>query len=276
MGDAEKALRGQIESASGRQIALVSFRKTDGQQFELAGVKGYKLDFEGEIKFLTDGTWLSGGLGMPTSYEFKPGKTSGDVFQNLRDNIQGGQSVSSGSSVKISGSLTAEKTENGWKFHPAEGHAVSKPTSGPSVRTGPVSKKESIACVNNLKQIGLALREWGMDHDGDYPFNAATSRGGTKEICSPGSDGFDRNAFVHFMVMSNKLATPKILVCPADSSKHPASTWNKGLQADNVSYQMRSGADINETHPEEVVVRCPIHGHVVECDGSVQSPKQEH
>ena len=132
---------------------------------------------------------------------------------------------------------------------------------------------ESRACIDNLKQIGLALRLWAMDHDGDFPFNAATNRGGTKEICSPSSDGFDRNAFVHFMVMSNELKTPKLLVCPGDSSKHPAGDF-RSLQADNVTYQMRSGANISEIHPLDVVVRCPIHGHVVECDGAVMSPKQ--
>ena len=166
-GDAEKALREQIDSASGRQISLISFTKTDGQKFKLAGVKGYKMDFEGEIEFATDGIWLSGGLGMPTSYEFKPGKPSGNVFQNLNDSIQGGQSVSSGSCVKISGSLTAEKTENGWKFHPAESHAVSKPTSGPSVHTGPVSK-EGERLVSAKTQIGIfkkALDAYKVDSD---------------------------------------------------------------------------------------------------------------
>jgi hypothetical protein len=135
------------------------------------------------------------------------------------------------------------------------------------------AKTASRACINNLKQIGLWLRTWGIDHDGDFPFNASTNRGGTKEFCSLGGDGFDRNAFVHFMVMSNGLVTPKLLVCPADSSKHPAGDF-QSLQADNVTYQMRSGANISETTPDEVVARCPIHGHVLKCDGSVQSPKQ--
>jgi hypothetical protein len=132
-GDAEKALRERINATSGRQITLISFRKTDGQTFELAGVKGYKMDFEGEIQFVTDGTWLSGGLGMPTAYEFKPGKLSDNVFQNINDSIQGGQRVSSGSCVKITGSLIAEKTENGWRFDLTESRAVSNPTPGPSV-----------------------------------------------------------------------------------------------------------------------------------------------
>ena len=122
-------------------------------------------------------------------------------------------------------------------------------------------------------KVALSLRTWAMDHGGDFPFNASTNRGGTKEFCSPGGDGFDRNAFVHFRAMSNELSTPKVLVCPADSSRHPAGDF-QSLQAGNVTYQMRSGANINETQPDEVVVRCPIHGNVLKCDGSTQSPKQ--
>jgi hypothetical protein len=131
-------------------------------------------------------------------------------------------------------------------------------------------EKASTDCINHLKMIGVALRTWAIDNDGNFPFNVSTNKGGTKELCSPGSDGFDRNAFLHFMVMSNELSTPWILICPADSSKHTADTFQKSFQADNVTYQMRSGANISETTtPREVILRCPIHGHVVQCDGTV-------
>ena len=83
------------------------------------------------------------------------------------------------------------------------------------------------------------------------------------------SDGFDKNGFMHLRVMSNELSTPKILACPADSSKQPAVDFGT-LKSSNVSYLVRSGTNIGEVHPQEILARCPIHGHVLYTDGSVR------
>ncbi len=130
-------------------------------------------------------------------------------------------------------------------------------------------KAQSINCSNNLKQIGLAFRTWAIDNNDQFPFNVSTNNGGTLELCLPGSDGFDRNAAFHFRVMSNELSTPRILVCPADTKK-PAALDFQSLQAANVSYQLRSGTNVNDTNPEQVLAVCPIHNNVLRCDGSVQ------
>ena len=130
-------------------------------------------------------------------------------------------------------------------------------------------KAQSINCINNMKQIGLAFRTWSIDNDGNFPFNVSTNKGGTLELSLPESDGFDRNAVFHFRVLSNELSTPKILVCPGDSKKRPALDF-LSLEAANASYQLRSGANITETNVEAVLAVCPIHNHVLLCDGSVQ------
>jgi hypothetical protein len=77
-------------------------------------------------------------------------------------------------------------------------------------------KAEEIRCANNTKMIGLSFRTWAIDHSDQFPFNVSTNQGGTLELCAPGPDGFDKNAAMHFLVMSNELSTPSILVCPAD------------------------------------------------------------
>jgi hypothetical protein len=134
-------------------------------------------------------------------------------------------------------------------------------------------KAQSISCINNMKQVGLAFRTFAIDNDGNFPFNVSTNKGGTLELSLPASDGFDRNAVFHFQVMSNELSTPKILVCPADSKKQPALDF-LSLQPVNVSYQVRSGTNIVETNPEEILAVCPIHNHVLRCDGSVQTSRK--
>ncbi len=132
----------------------------------------------------------------------------------------------------------------------------------------------SINCMNNMKQLGLAARIWSGDNHDKYPFNVSTNNGGTLEFCGIGSDGFDTNAAMHFLVMSNELSAPRILVCPADTSKTPAFSF-QGLRAWNVTYQLRTGTNIDESNPTQVFAICPIHGHVLLCDGSVQKGKKK-
>src|SRR6266508_2242932 len=61
-----------------------------------------------------------------------------------------------------------------------------------------------ISCVNNLKQIGLAFRQWALDNNDRFPFNVPANEGGTMEFCIVDDDGFDRSAALHFQVMSNE------------------------------------------------------------------------
>ena len=138
---------------------------------------------------------------------------------------------------------------------------------------GAKERAQSISCMNNMKQIGLAARTWAIDNDDNFPFNVSTSKGGTRELCQRGSDGFDRNAVFHFQVMSNELSTPRILVCPADTKRHPALNF-LSLRPENVSYQMRSGTNLSDANPQEVLAVCPIHNHVLFCDGSVQTRRK--
>jgi hypothetical protein len=135
------------------------------------------------------------------------------------------------------------------------------------------AKAQSISCVNNMKQLGLAFRIWAGDNNDLFPFNVSNGKGGTLELCERGGDGYDRSAYRHFQVMSNELNTPKILICPADSSKQPASNFAE-LQSWNVSYQVRTGPKVSDVNPEEILTYCPIHHHVGRTDGSVHMGNQ--
>jgi prepilin-type processing-associated H-X9-DG protein len=70
-----------------------------------------------------------------------------------------------------------------------------------------------INCVNNLKQVGLSFRTWALDNGDKYPMQMSTNDGGTREWVGTGS------VFKHFLVMSNELSTPKILVCPQENDR---------------------------------------------------------
>ena len=131
------------------------------------------------------------------------------------------------------------------------------------------SRAQSVMCENNLKLIGLAFTTWAFDHDDQFPFNVSTKAGGSKEHCALGSDGFDQNAALHFKALAKELLDSKYLVCPADAAKQPAAEFAT-LQAVNVSYQLRSGSNLSDGKPDEILAVCPIHKHALRCNGSVQ------
>jgi prepilin-type processing-associated H-X9-DG protein len=104
------------------------------------------------------------------------------------------------------------------------------------------SKKKSsrLGCVNNLKQAGLAVRIWSGDNGDKYPMEVPSNLGGSKEFTT-GAD-----VFRHFLVMSNELSTPRILVCPNDDRMAAADFAH--LKNQNVSYFV--GLDASETNPQ--------------------------
>lgn len=103
------------------------------------------------------------------------------------------------------------------------------------------SKAKRINCVNNLKQCGLAFKIWAGDNEDKFPMEVSMLKGGTKEYTT-GAD-----TFRHFLVMSNELSTPKILACPDDSERTPASSFSR-FNNKNVSYFV--GLDANDMDPQ--------------------------
>ncbi|MFN0066868.1 MAG: hypothetical protein ACKVYV_04440 [Limisphaerales bacterium] len=103
-------------------------------------------------------------------------------------------------------------------------------------------RAQSIRCVNSLKQLGLAARVWATDNGDVAPST--------------------------WLQMTNEMVTPKILVCPSDTTRSAAADWG-GFGPANVSYDFVTPNAL-ETEPQVVLFRCPIHGHVCLADGSVQ------
>ncbi|MBI5384429.1 MAG: hypothetical protein HZA90_07045 [Verrucomicrobia bacterium] len=108
-------------------------------------------------------------------------------------------------------------------------------------------KAQSVQCISNLKQIGLGARLWAADNNDVLPTT--------------------------FQMMSNELNTPKILVCPGDTSKAPAATWSEFTLA-IVSYEFLAPGISETNSPEIIITRCPIHENFGLLDGSVQRAKE--
>jgi prepilin-type N-terminal cleavage/methylation domain-containing protein len=91
------------------------------------------------------------------------------------------------------------------------------------------SKAKRIACVNNLKQMHLALKMWSGDHNDKYPWQLTMADGGS----SDSADWSD-----HFRVCSKELSATAILVCPSDDpvKRRAATNWPSLSGSFNVSY----------------------------------------
>jgi prepilin-type N-terminal cleavage/methylation domain-containing protein/prepilin-type processing-associated H-X9-DG protein len=133
-----------------------------------------------------------------------------------------------------------------------------------SAVTSTRSKAQRIACVNNLKQVGIAFRTWAAANGGGTPMTVASAQGGDSEDVGYRTLGADqpssRGVSKMFLCMSNELRTPRILFCPAEyesryrgaatnfSGTYDGATNSAPFTNDlNVSYFM--GVDAQETLP---------------------------
>ena len=115
---------------------------------------------------------------------------------------------------------------------------------GLPVISRPVSRSPRISCVSNLKQAALAARIWSNDHGDMFPWAAPMSTNGVKELAMSG------NVAALFLSMSNEIASPKVLTCPADSARKREVDFSK-LRNKNISYFV--GLDADEAQPRSVL-----------------------
>jgi hypothetical protein len=111
------------------------------------------------------------------------------------------------------------------------------------------TEADSMACVNNLKQLGLGARLWTQDNEnrpdaikGQYPKT--------------------------FSQFKNEVGNPRVFICPVEGEKQMNAIWDDIDQGRSSYVYVSPGA--SEMEPEVVVFRCPHHGHVALADGSVQ------
>jgi prepilin-type processing-associated H-X9-DG protein len=79
---------------------------------------------------------------------------------------------------------------------------------------------QRITCSNNLKQIGLAFRTWAAANGGYMPMAVSASQGGSSGEVGvrvvANTQSSSRGVCKMFLCMSNELAAPKYLFCPAE------------------------------------------------------------
>ena len=122
------------------------------------------------------------------------------------------------------------------------------------------AKAQRIKCTNNLKNVGLSFRVFATDNSDKFPMSLGTNEGGTAPYAStlPASLMVNGNqVWRHFAAMSNELSTPKIVICPSDSSRIESTDFGPALPVQvgrtpfvsnsNISYTI--GLEADETYP---------------------------
>jgi type II secretory pathway pseudopilin PulG len=106
----------------------------------------------------------------------------------------------------------------------------------------PRRRYSRINCVNNLGEIGVAYRVWAGDNNDKYPMAVSVANGGAMELVATG------NVVQAFLVISNELSTPRLLICPQDKEHTMAPNFGAGFTSKNISYFI--GLDTDKTNQQ--------------------------
>jgi prepilin-type N-terminal cleavage/methylation domain-containing protein len=78
-------------------------------------------------------------------------------------------------------------------------------------------KAKRIKCVSQLRQVGLAMREFANEHSDRFPPQVEVPDGGTRTMPL---------AWMSYAVLSNELVTAEILICPSDKDRFMAGGFS--------------------------------------------------
>ena len=107
------------------------------------------------------------------------------------------------------------------------------------------AKAQRIACVNNLKQVGIATRIYATDNQDRFPWQVSANEGGSQDSLSKELENYK-----HWQALSNELSNPKVVRCPRDGGRRQATTfWEgtpRGQSASTITtFALKKGKDGN-------------------------------
>lgn len=110
------------------------------------------------------------------------------------------------------------------------------------------SKAQSIQCINNLKQLGLACRLYSSENEDRFP-----------------------KSWEEVEAETGGAANLRVFVCPSDKAGGNWRSFAEAAASSSYVYELSGGV---HTNASDIVTQCPIHGHVLHIDGSVIQGQQ--
>ena len=125
------------------------------------------------------------------------------------------------------------------------------------------AKAQRIACVNNLKQIGIATRIYATDNQDRFPWQVPAIETGPdgEEIMTGGTAEYiavskAAEYWKHFQALSNELSNPKGVRCPRDRNRNQAHSFEEtefGGPTGNLSMSYFIGKGSDEAIPNTIL-----------------------
>jgi competence protein ComGC len=91
-------------------------------------------------------------------------------------------------------------------------------------------KNGRVYCLMNLNHVGDAFLVWAGDHEGKFPMQISITNGGVMELIATD------NVATCFIVMSNQLSSPRLLICPTDYRHTAATNFQNDFNNSHISY----------------------------------------
>jgi|TARA_B100000809_G_scaffold260709_1_gene308158 hypothetical protein len=144
------------------------------------------------------------------------------------------------------------------------GGGSSAPAISPAIAKAIKSKDQRMICLNNLKQVGVAVRNYATDNEGRFPWQISEIEGGSAEYLSRAK--YNDN-WRHWQALSNELVTPKLLRCPRDGNRKQANSFAEkklrgaagnaiipfGGRSGNQSYSYFLGLESDKNKPNNML-----------------------
>ena len=140
----------------------------------------------------------------------------------------------------------------------------SAPAISPAIANAIKSKDQRMICLNNLKQIGVAVQNYAADNEDRSPWQVPSIAGGSAEYLS--SFRSSEN-WRHWQALSNELVTPKLLRCPRDGNRMQANSFAErkprgaagrtiipfGGRSGNLSFSYFLGLESDKNKPNNIL-----------------------
>ena len=108
------------------------------------------------------------------------------------------------------------------------------------------AKAKRVACLSNLRQVGLGFQLWAQEHEGKFPWMVGAADGGSQSL--------PIEAFYQFLMIAKEIDSPRVLSCPSDRAVIAKTSWDAFITNSLESLSYFANICANEQTPGSLLV----------------------